>query len=71
MRGVSNQVNLRTSYVLNQDESISCEGSQKIKMSDYKIKAPTYMMGALKTGDDVTINILLKLQKTDNLSASN
>ncbi|WP_026898175.1 YceI family protein [Daejeonella oryzae] len=60
--GVTNKIALQTSYVLNADESITCKGSKSIKMSDYKIKAPSFMMGALKTGDEVIIDLLLKLK---------
>ena len=61
--GVTNLINLQSSYVVNADESITCKGSKNIKMSDFKIKAPSFMLGALKTGDAVTIEILLKLKK--------
>jgi polyisoprenoid-binding protein YceI len=60
--GVTNQVMLQTNYVLNADESITCKGSKTIKMGDYGIKAPSFMMGALKTGDEVTIDIQLKFK---------
>jgi len=66
--GVTNPVELQTSYVVNVDGSITCKGSQTVKMSDYKIKAPSFMMGALKTGDAVTIDMLLKLKPADQLS---
>ncbi|KAA5538950.1 YceI family protein [Adhaeribacter rhizoryzae] len=66
--GVTNSVNLQTSYVVNADESITCQGTKSIKMSDFKMKAPSYMMGALKTGNNVTIDIFLKLKKTELLT---
>ena len=61
--GVTNEVVIMTSYAINSDDTITCKGSKAIKMSDHKIKAPSFMMGALKTGNDVTIDILLKLKK--------
>lgn len=61
--GVSKEVVMLTSYVMNSDETITCKGSKVIKMSDHNIKAPSFMMGALKTGNDVTIDVLLKLKK--------
>ena len=61
--GVTKLVSMQTAYVVNADESITCKGTKTIKMSNYAIKAPSFMMGALKTGDDVTIDILLKLKK--------
>ncbi len=60
--GVTNQIAMQTAYVLNADESITCKGSKLIKMNDYGIKAPSFMMGALKTGNEVTIDIQLKFK---------
>jgi polyisoprenoid-binding protein YceI len=61
--GATKEIVVLTSYILNADESIICKGSKAVKMSDHKIKAPSFMMGALKTGDEVIIDILLKLKK--------
>jgi hypothetical protein len=47
----------------NPDGSITCSGSQQIKMTDYQIKPPSFMLGALKTGDALTINFSLTLKK--------
>lgn len=35
------------------------KGSTKIKMSAFGIKPPSFMMGTIKTGDDITISINL------------
>lgn len=59
--GVSNTVTLQTSYTVSGQE-ITCKGSKVILMSDYKIKAPSFMMGALKTGNSVTIDMVLKFK---------
>lgn len=61
--GVSNEVIIMSAYTMNSDETINFKGSKLVKMSDHQIKAPSFMMGALKTGNDVTIDILLKLKK--------
>ncbi len=60
--GVTKPVTLQTNYTVGDDELI-CKGSKAIKMSDFNIKAPTFMMGALKVANDVTIDIVLKLKK--------
>ncbi|SHJ97416.1 YceI-like domain-containing protein [Epilithonimonas mollis] len=39
------------------------KGSTKLKMSAFGIKPPSFMMGTIKTGDEITINI--------NISATN
>ncbi len=69
--GASNEVVITSSYVVNSDETITFKGSKQIKMSDHNIKAPSFMMGALKTGNDVTIDIMLKLKKQNNTIAQN
>lgn len=61
--GVTKAITIQSNYVVGSDESVTFKGSRAIKMSDFKIKAPSFMMGALKTGDDLTINIVLKLKK--------
>ena len=60
--GVTNKVSLQTTYLINADETITCKGSKMVKMSDFNIKAPSFMLGALKTGNDVTIDLLLKFK---------
>lgn len=61
--GVTKTVAIQANYVVATDESVNFKASKAIKMSDFGIKAPQFMMGALKTGDDLTINIALKLKK--------
>lgn len=43
------------------DKSFVVSGSKKLKMSNYNVKAPTFMMGAVKTGDDITISFNTKI----------
>lgn len=46
------------------DKSFSCTGTKKLKMTDYNVKPPVIMMGAIKTGDDISITYNLKINKT-------
>lgn len=62
--GATKQIALQASYVVNSDESITIKTVEPVKMSDYKIKAPTFMLGALKVGDAVNIDITLKMAKS-------
>lgn len=59
--GVTKPVTLQTAYTVNGNELI-CKGSKSLKMSEYGLKTPTFMMGALKVADEVTIDITLKLK---------
>ena len=68
--GVTNKIVLQTTYILNADETITYKGTKVIKMSDFKIKAPSFMLGALKTGNEVSIDLFLKFKKS-NINAIN
>lgn len=60
--GVSKDVSLAVTCKVNSDLSVQANGSCNLKMSEYKVEAPSFMFGAMKTGDDVSIhfNALLK-----------
>lgn len=52
--GTTKLVNLRAACTGN-DGSYKFEGAKKIKMTDYNVEPPTFMFGAMTTGDEVTI----------------
>lgn len=58
--GVSRSVTLIANGKLNPDKTITITGSQKIRMSEFQVKPPTFMLGALRVGDEVTIQYNLK-----------
>jgi polyisoprenoid-binding protein YceI len=43
------------------DTKLQIKGSKTMKMTDFGISPPTAMLGALKTGDDVTVEFTLML----------
>jgi polyisoprenoid-binding protein YceI len=45
------------------DMSVQTVGSLKIKMSEYNVEAPTFMFGAMKTGDEITVKFNVDLKK--------
>lgn len=47
---------------------IQFEGSKKLKMTDFKIDPPTALMGAMKTGDDITIVFNVKFGKNEKVN---
>jgi hypothetical protein len=61
--GVDRPVVLIVACQVNADGSITCSGSQQLKMTEYQIRPPSFMLGALKTGDLLTINFSLILKK--------
>ncbi|KAA8481688.1 YceI-like domain-containing protein [Arcticibacter tournemirensis] len=61
--GVTKQVTLQGKITENADGSATITGSRKIKMSEFGITPPSFMLGALKVGDEVTVEYTLKLKK--------
>lgn len=61
--GVTHDIEILTTLKLNADKSITVNGYQKIKMKDYGVEPPSFMFGAVKTGNDITIKIDLSLKK--------
>lgn len=59
--GVTVPVTITSTYTV-AGGVITIKGAEKIKFSQFKIKAPSFMFGALKVTDDLTIDILLKLK---------
>jgi hypothetical protein len=60
--GVTKDVVLTANGAMNADKSISYNGAYKIKMTDYNIEPPSIMMGAIKTGEFVTVKFDLLLR---------
>jgi polyisoprenoid-binding protein YceI len=53
--GVAKTVTLQANGVVNADQSITCNGIQKLKLTDYSIQPPSFMLGAMKVGDELSI----------------
>ena len=45
----------------NADKSFVVTGTKKLKMTDYNVKPPSFMLGTVKTGDDISISFRTKL----------
>lgn len=54
--GVTKDTDLMATSRINPDNSITVKGSRKISMQQFNVDPPTFMMGAVKTGNDVTIS---------------
>ena len=61
--GVTKPVVLTAACLVKTDGSITCTGTDKLLMTDYRIKPPTYMLGALKTGNALTIDFTMVVMK--------
>jgi polyisoprenoid-binding protein YceI len=61
--GVTKEVSFDVFGTVNADETITCTGSDKLNMTDYGVKPPKFMLGAMKTGDEVTLDFTLVYKK--------
>jgi len=62
--GVSKEVWLAGVTTINpSDMSVQTVGSAKIKMTEYNVAPPTFMFGAMKTGDEITVKFNVTLRK--------
>lgn len=61
--GATNRIDMYVQGKLGGDGSITFSGSKKLKMTDYKIKPPTALLGSLTTGDDIEIVFRVTLKQ--------
>ena len=61
--GVTKEVSMDVYCVINKDATITCTGSEKLNMTDYAVKPPKFMLGAMTTGDAITLDFTLVYKK--------
>jgi len=61
--GVTKKVTVNVDCVVNKDGTITATGSYKLKMSDYGVKPPSLLFGAVKTSEDVALTFTLVYKK--------
>jgi len=69
--GATQTIVLNVTAIVNSDNTITCTGSQKIQLTDYKIDPPTFMLGAMKVKNDLTIQFNLVYKNTQLLTKTN
>jgi polyisoprenoid-binding protein YceI len=61
--GVTRPIAMEVAASVNGDGTIGCTGVQAIKMSDFNIERPSFMFGAMKTGNDLKLSFGLLFTK--------
>lgn len=63
--GVTKEIEMDVYCVVNKNGAITCSGAEKLNMTDYNVEPPTFLLGAMKTGDAITLDfvVVYKLQK--------
>lgn len=54
--GITREVTMDVYCVVNKDATINCSGTEALKMSDYKVEPPSFLFGAMKTGDAIKLD---------------
>jgi polyisoprenoid-binding protein YceI len=54
--GVIKEKTIETECVRKSNGSLSCMGETKLLMTDFGVKPPVFMMGVMKTGDEIAIS---------------
>jgi polyisoprenoid-binding protein YceI len=59
--GVTKQIEMVAHSTKNADGSVIITGQQKFKMTQFNVRPPSFMFGALKVTDDLTIDYIVRL----------
>ena len=61
---VTKEVLMNVHCVVSKNGNITCTGSETLNMTDYAVKPPKFMLGAMKTGDAITLDFTLVYTKS-------
>jgi len=59
--GVTKEIEMTANSTKNSDGSVIITGSQNIKMTQFNVRPPSFMFGALKVTDNLTIDYTVRL----------
>jgi hypothetical protein len=59
--GVTKEIEMTANSTKNADGSVIITGQQKIKMTQFNVRPPSFMFGALKVTDNLTIDYIVRL----------
>ena len=62
--GTTKEILMDVFLTVNADKSITCKGSYTLQMTEYGVTPPSFMLGVMKTGDDITLNFLVTYEKS-------
>jgi hypothetical protein len=61
--GVTKEITMDVHCTVNTDTTITCTGTDQLNMTDYQVKPPKFMLGAMTTGDAVTLDFTVVYKK--------
>ena len=57
--GATQNITMLVTAVVNADNTVTCTGTENLKLTDYKIDPPSFMLGAMKVKNELTIQFNL------------
>jgi polyisoprenoid-binding protein YceI len=54
--GVTKDITMDVHCLINGNGTITCNGTYKLNMSDYNVDPPSFMWGAMKTGNEIALD---------------
>ncbi|TCD23381.1 YceI family protein [Pedobacter psychrodurus] len=64
--GKTQSLSMKVMALVNADGSISCHGSEKLMLTDYGIEPPSFMLGAMKVGNNLVVQFELDYAKASS-----
>lgn len=61
--GVTKEISMDVYCQVNTDKTVACAGSKKMAMTEYQVKPPEFLLGVMKTGDEITLDFNLLFKK--------
>ncbi len=61
--GATRDAEIAATYKVNADKSISVSGKKNISMKEFSMEPPSFMMGTIKTGNDIVLKFDVTLRK--------
>lgn len=61
--GKTQVIAMKVSALVNADGSITCHGQENLILTDYGIEPPSFMLGAMKVGNDLSIQFNITYAK--------
>lgn len=69
--GVTKEIIMDVICLVKNNETIACNGTYKLNMTDFKVKPPSFMLGAMKTGEIITLDFNIVYKKLSGISNTN
>lgn len=68
--GVTKEIIMDVICHVKNNETIVCNGTYQLNMTDFNVKPPSFMLGAMKTGEMITLEFNMIYQKLTTLSTT-